>query len=748
MSFTTDEINNISQMVNDIVASHQGITNAINETNNISQIVSTTMGHVVSIADDIPPPIPPRDNEVPVMDETPKISPEVLPTPRRGFLPSIGEKIRQSVETGSAFLALDCNFFTPLELLQWLTEVPMTEKTQIAYKALCTKINPNIQWLADGYHFLIGKSEYTSIAVGFQFSMETPDRRPEPGIATNQMVVHLCDALIQINTDQNFRKNSAFILNGMGTLSYIQSRLVTCFRARNFPHLPNVSANEINIALVTSDWTGKFRYNESLPKLIIRRAASLQRDAPIYYAGVAYAAYHKVAVKLYKDKLLIQLSKDELSNFNVFFPNIIDIKVLDYSDLAYKIALLGNDVAGYVLGFPIQNMIPNDEQIHEAINILTVQGADAYAEHIKKYVKSTYTPIPPFPQKEVSYSNDTDVMMVDEIDDFVPFDIVSYQHGPHMYRFTRAEFSKLAESKKNPWTNDWFPVTVLSTIISRAHAAKELGLPVARPCKELLARIESGTLFTADEEPKPRQQQPAAPRQDELSQVLFGLLGREIQQLEQEQQEDDNMPQFENGADMPEDDEEYEAQEAQDHNDYTLRNQHVQDEYADLPPLISVDNNLLVHGNVLRRENNAPVTTITDNAPVPEPVSQETLQAIRNITVLDFEHLPVENSNWFLAPETFNEFTNQPVRRAPNSVPGPSSDLGQISQPVRSQNPSAEQMRRQRLERFAQATRPVPSNFMNNGGNAPPNITLPINTPSIPSLPPCPPFPPNRDVDQ
>lgn len=447
---------------------------------------------------------------------------------KRTFLPTDDEKIRQSVEVGSVFLALESNFFTAEALQQWLTTVPMTERTQIAYKALCTKILPNVQYLPDSLHFLTKKPEYTSIAVGYGFSTDLPDTKGVDRTHSNPILAHICDALIMINSDSNFRKLSALILSGHGTHQYVYSKLVTCYRARNFPHLRGVSPHEINVALVAADWTAKFRYNENLAKLILKRVADLQREAPIYYAGIAYGAYHKVAVKLNKDKLLTQLSRDELITFNTFFPNIIDTKILGYSDLAYKIALLGNDVAGYVLGFPIQNMIPNDDQIHEAIAILSKEGADAYAERIKQYVKSTYTPVAPFPMGSVSYSNDKDVMM-EEIDNYVPFDIVSYQVGPHMYRFTRVEFDKLVESKKNPWTNDWFPPTVLSTIISRSEAAKELGLPPGRPCREMIDRVEAGTLFTPDEEPQPSQQQvqqvsqiPVHPGVAAFAQMLFG----------------------------------------------------------------------------------------------------------------------------------------------------------------------------------------------------------------------------------
>lgn len=424
-----------------------------------------------------------------------------VPTiPKRGCFPSEKTKIRESVEIGSVFLALGGGFFTPEALLQWLTTVGMTERTQVAYKAVCVLISPDKQYMDDTYHFLTKKPEYASIAIGYALSDSTFDQNVEG--CNNPIIAHICDEITKINTNQNVRNLSGLILAGKGSEAYIRSKLVTCYRARCFPHLRTVTDHEYNTALICADWTCKFRYNETLVPLMIERVAKLQQIAPMYYAGVAYKTYHNVAVKLNKEKLLSRLSRDDMAVFNIFFPGVIDPKILDYNDLAYKISLLDNDISGYVLGFPIQTAIPTDEQIHQAIQILTDQGVEKYAETIKSYVATTYTSLPPFMGSDkISYSNETDVIM-ENIDNYSPFDIVSFQTGIHMYRFTRPEFAQLLKSKKNPWTNEWLPVTVLSSIKARMSAVKELGFPPSRPLKEILERVENETLFEEDEPPQ------------------------------------------------------------------------------------------------------------------------------------------------------------------------------------------------------------------------------------------------------
>lgn len=424
---------------------------------------------------------------------------------RRSFLPSETEKIWQSVMVGSVFLALESNFFTPEALLKWLSTADYNERTQIAYKAVCVKINPNDQYLEDTFHFLTKKPQYASIAFGCGLNDLIADQRVENSIDYNPIIAHIQDTLTEFLNKAELRRFSALILAGQGTAQYLESKLATCYRARNFPHL-RITANEINIGLVEADWIGKLRYNDELPKLILRRVARLHEEAPIYYAGVAYKAYHNVAVKINKDKLFTQLTRDELATFDSFFPEIIDRKILGYTHLAYKIALLGNDVAGYVLGFPVQNMIPSEEQIHSAIQYLTENGAEAYSKFISQYIETTYLPSSPFPTGDATYSNDQDVMMEDH-NNYVPFDVIAYRVGNHIYRFTRPEFDKLVESKKNHWTNEWLPPTVLSSIKSRAEACKELGLPPARPLIEMLERIEKGSLFEQEEGPKTEQRQ-------------------------------------------------------------------------------------------------------------------------------------------------------------------------------------------------------------------------------------------------
>jgi len=426
-------------------------------------------------------------------DEMVEISPE-----KKIYMPSATEKISESVNYGSIFVALAENFVQVGDVLNWLNTVEVTNRTRIAYKGVCEYMSPNEQYLTNTYHFLVKKPEYTPIAIGYGFIPEIPDRNIE-GV-TNPIIAHICDEFIKFNGDINLRKLTTLILSGKGDAQYIRSRLVTCYKSRNFPHLRDISGHEYNIALVEADWIEKFRYNDNIAGLIIKRMEELEKEAPSYYTMVAYPKYFKVASKLYKDKLLNQLNREELSEFNVLFPNIIDIRILGYSDIGYKISLLGNDVAGYILGYPVQEMVPNDEQIHKTVKMLTEIGPDRYAEHIKEYNSKRGEPsLPVETIGSVIYPNSTDVLFED-INNYSPFDIIICQIGLHIHRFSRAEACNILETKKNPWNKEWLPPTVMSTIKARVEAAKEMGFPEARSIREMLDLIEKGTFFKRSDE--------------------------------------------------------------------------------------------------------------------------------------------------------------------------------------------------------------------------------------------------------
>jgi hypothetical protein len=276
--------------------------------------------------------------------------------------------IKESIYFGSVALALQTQAFDYISLMNFLVKEPISLRTKVAYKLLCDQFHPQKHYLEDGSHFLVHQPNYLMIALNYNLELSAPDHLQNQD--NGQLIDHLCEILIDARQNKKLEEETNLIAGGSGTLSYVTKHLVIYFLARNFAYIRQFTAHDMNIRLVEADWPEKFRYNERLPGLILKRINYLQEHAPLYYSRVIHKLYHEVINKLYKDNLFSHVSKQELSTFNKHFPNIIDPVILTYDDLCYKISLLGNDLAGYVLGFPIQNMIPTKDQIQQALQTL------------------------------------------------------------------------------------------------------------------------------------------------------------------------------------------------------------------------------------------------------------------------------------------------------------------------------------------------------------------------------------------
>lgn len=406
----------------------------------------------------------------------------------------LDKKISQAVYLGSPYLALDKGFFTAKELLEWLPKVPVDIYSKIAYKALCDKIPMNQQYLEDSYHILVKKPSYLLLNDVQTIDLDINDRKESPSIP---LIYHITSEMNSLRNRPDVEIYQ-LINYGRGHPDYLRDNLDLCCKVRQFPFIKNVTGHGYNIALVEADWIDKFRINETLIFLILSRMTQLKLKVPDYYNFVV-KHYRNVAVKLYTDKLLYKLNKDNLLVFNEHFPKIIDNDILSFSDLAYNIYLQSNELAGYLLGFPIQSQIPSDKQIKEACSFLNTVGVDNYLSHIKAYIKSICQVKIPFSSENEVFSNDKDVLM-EQVDDYSPFDIVSCRIGSYTYRFTRPEFKQILESKKNVWTNEWLSPSIICSINSRIETAKILGLPKSDTLKELLRKCEVDELFKEEEE--------------------------------------------------------------------------------------------------------------------------------------------------------------------------------------------------------------------------------------------------------
>lgn len=404
---------------------------------------------------------------------------------------SVNENIEQSVKIGSPFIGLSMKLFSEIELLEWLALNEFDRNNQIAYKAMCGRMHPDKHYLSDGNHFLTKKPEYAVIAIGYNLNYDIPDSK-NPQIKMEPIIAHICKVLELSGENTENNKFSKLLLTGKGDSSYISDNLSFCYKARLFPLITNGNTNKL---LIEADWTEPVVYNEQLVQLVVDRLEYLKDNAPKYYSKVI-EKYRRVVENIKKKKLLTTVNKDYLYKLNLIYPGTVNDDVFLYDDMCYKISLFTNDVAGYVLGFPVYEMLPSDEQIKQALLLLSSLGQDAYISMLKektKNIKSSTLPT----QCNVKISNYKDVIMED-IENYLPFDVVTYQEGEYIYRFTRPEFENILSKNKNPWTNEKLPVSILATIKSRLLTAKSLNLPPCVPVCDMFDKIKNNTFIIED----------------------------------------------------------------------------------------------------------------------------------------------------------------------------------------------------------------------------------------------------------
>ncbi len=402
---------------------------------------------------------------------------------------TVTQKIEQASEHGSIYAALEYGWFTAYDVLHWVSSVPVTCQTLVAYKFVCCFIHPNEQYLPGGKHIITDHPEYVIVAAAYKINLDIPAVMDD-GSSTET----LFPRIIQFINDYNKPETKdiwlwSYLISSKAnhiSLSekYIVDNAQICCIARL------LTTTTLPYMLVNADWVEEFEYDCDLPKLVIARTQYLLERARDYYHCVIRQCYAVVVEVLVKYKLLYQCSKEELYLLDEWYPGLIDRKVLEYDNLCYKISLHNNLVAGYLLGFPIQTLIPSDDQVVQALSILQTEGIIRYCDKIRNYV-ATYqqTSLSFLPNTVTTiFPNNTDIMMVDDIDDHYPFDIVLYQTGNYRYRFTRTEFTKLSKIRKNPWTNELLPAPIIAELAARAAVSKKLGLePCATVCDTLTA---------------------------------------------------------------------------------------------------------------------------------------------------------------------------------------------------------------------------------------------------------------------
>lgn len=380
-------------------------------------------------------------------------------------------KISQTINYGSPYHALKHKFILPSDLLEYLNVDKINFNRITAYHFLCDYIPPADQYLISKEHFLDKNPIYTHIATRFDPTVEVY-KGELTGFVKNDI------------------QNYISVMN-----SSEQKHLVHYYHKlhRKCDDGP-VAADLVNGSLLLCDNIDICLRNPSLIKNILCRLTFLVEKAYIYYSQLAIKIYSKLVLELYEAGLFCICSKEEYKLLYEYLPGVLDENILNYNNLCYNISLMNVYEAGYYLGFPIHEFCPTLAQIKIAIEQLNILGIDNFCKKISETNTQQVDYIfSPGPQLH-NYKKNS---FFEKIMGYTPFDIVTYREGDHIFSFTRDEFFFLVEKRKNPWTNNTLPVSLLYNMIGRFEMSKEYGFPRSKPLNVALNNLQEQILSTS-----------------------------------------------------------------------------------------------------------------------------------------------------------------------------------------------------------------------------------------------------------
>lgn len=374
--------------------------------------------------------------------------------------------IKEAVVLRTVPTLLETKIISLEKILQWLADNDITSDTVMAYAGISEIVPPNKHYIDSKTHFLEVGDKYCGPAIIFGI---------EPDLKYFDHIVNCALKYPDISIMCHNIRSSNNIQSLTQRRKYVE---------KLFP------IDVLNEALIATDWCNKLKYTDKLSKLVLDRVQYLHSNYPIYYGSVGYKIYRKVVTKLVEENKLSLLTQDELIILNRLFRGIINPSLLTMSSFSYRISVMNNLVAGYILGFPIHEFTPSPKHIEQALKIIEDKGREEYIALITSRCQENNI----YNTSDYTFANDSDVTMEDPLD-YSPFDVIYYEDGSHVYRFTRVEFDNLLEKKKNHWTNEWLPTSILESIRSRSIIANKIGLPSSCTMSELFDKVDKDDLF-------------------------------------------------------------------------------------------------------------------------------------------------------------------------------------------------------------------------------------------------------------
>jgi hypothetical protein len=427
------------------------------------------------------------------------------------------ERTRQSIVYGSVYESLIHDFITVSDILNYLLDNNMNPKTMIAYRAVCQfsrdqilQDHPNSEYNDKPFILLTDIPEYHGIfTLSVCINGNIPGNNEKERNDIAKKTQKIWPKLITINDFSRSLYLICDIFNVNIRVQPSESYLLVASRSVKlissmFSKLTNLDLWLDNDYLIPLE-DSYYEYEDYEDKLLAR-CETLKKDATLYWNGVGEEIY-KTVVSKNLDPSKPHADRETMKRYVHLFPGVFSSEWEDMSNIVYNIKRLDKVTQAYILGYPIHMYIPDLDTLNKTIAMLDKIGPNRYCEMMSnknKLVLSNHIQLvdPLSSMDDIHIANTQDALM-EQISDYNLFDVIRYyverkdaqnKFQRHVYYFTRPEFPGLAENKKNIWTNEKLPLSVISEINSRNETSLVYNLPKSATLIDLITQIEKGEL--------------------------------------------------------------------------------------------------------------------------------------------------------------------------------------------------------------------------------------------------------------
>lgn len=407
--------------------------------------------------------------------------------------------ISQTVHYGNPFEAIELNFFSSQELIDYLAknanQIPK-DRLYLSFTALM-RLYPSTYHYSNGNHLLSYLPNDSIIHRIFVIMGGSPELPLSKDDLTNTLWSLIFDVYSEfVNDTWSEEYERCMLLCNKVTPKVTKKILI--FKDDEFIQklyeyhcdkvitmLPLCGVSSINLIQYTidADWFDQYPAIKRYYKRYVDRIFMLKQNAPLYFEKMSEQFLYQLCSITLRD--FEKLDFDLLKRTGHCFPQ--QFTYVDVSDEYQRIAIYPIGVRTYVLGLSCFPKVPSKKTLDDALVTLSKMGVDNYVNMILS--KQNYES---HPEDRIANTEDT---LFEKPENYVSLDRFDLEENGKIYQFTRPEFKKLFSDKKNFWTKQPISYSDLYSLQIRIQLCKELNLPPSEPLKVLIEKACKGSLY-------------------------------------------------------------------------------------------------------------------------------------------------------------------------------------------------------------------------------------------------------------